>query len=130
MSASDAAIAGLFAAYAEALDDADADAILDLFAYPAIIWQFGKGHVFADADDLAENVEILLDAYADAGIVASEAEVGAIQAMGATAFAAVRWRQSADDGEALHEFACAYTLLLTPGGWRIAAIVNDPDERI
>jgi hypothetical protein len=38
-----AEIRRLFAAYAAGFDDADPEAITELFAWPATIWQFGEG---------------------------------------------------------------------------------------
>ena len=122
------AIRKLFADYAEALDDADAEAVTDLFAYPATIWQFGEGHIFEDAEELGENVEALIDVFNEAGIVVSVPEVLAAEAQGSGGFAAVAWRQESESGEALHEFACQYLLVRGDEGWRIATIVNDPGE--
>ena len=45
-------IRALFSAYAAGFDDADAEAVTALFAWPATIWQFGAGHVFEDAEEL------------------------------------------------------------------------------
>ena len=118
----------LFADYAEGLDDADAEAVTDLFAYPATIWQFGEGHIFEDAEELAENVEALIDVFNDAGIVVSVPEVLAAEAHGSGGFASVVWRQESESGEALHEFTCQYLLVRGDDGWRIATIVNDPGE--
>lgn len=118
----------LFSDYAEGLDDADAEAVTDLFAYPATIWQFGEGHIFEDAEELAENVEALIDVFNEAGIVVSVPEVTAAQAHGSAGFASVAWHQESDKGEALHEFTCQYLLVRGDDGWRIATIVNDPGE--
>lgn len=120
------AIVDLFAAYAAAFDDADAEAVAALFAFPAVIWQFGEGHVFADADELLENIEALIDVYDEAGIVTSTPQLTGHWAQGAAAFAAVSWRQEDGAGEVLHEFACGYLLVAAEAGWRIAAIVNEP----
>lgn len=118
----------LFAEYAEALDDADAEAVTDLFAYPATIWQLGEGHVFEDAEELGENVEALIEVYHEAGIVVSSPEVLAAEAHGSGGFASVAWRQEGETGEALHEFVCHYFVVRGDDGWRIAAIVNEPGE--
>jgi ketosteroid isomerase-like protein len=118
-------IRALFSAYAAGFDDADAEAVTALFAWPAVIWQFGAGHVFADADELAENVEALLDVFDEAGIVTTTPEIAAISVAGASAFASVVWRQEDGEGEVLHEFTCGYLLLNLDGAWRIATVVNE-----
>ncbi len=99
-----------------------------LFAWPATIWQFGEGHVFEDADELAENVEALIDVFDEAGIVITTPEVRDVRVAGAAAFANVVWRQEDDAGEKLHEFACSYLLLRRGGAWRIATVVNEAQE--
>jgi ketosteroid isomerase-like protein len=121
----EADICALFAAYGAGFDDADAEAVTRLFAWPTTIWQFGKGHVFEDAADLAENVEALIDVFDEAGIKTTTPEVKEIRIAGAAAFAVVIWRQRDDAGELLHEFSCQYLLLSEEGFWRIATIVNE-----
>ena len=121
-----AEIRRLFADYAAGFDDADAEAITELFAWPATIWQFGEGHLFEDEDELAENVEALMDVFDDAGIVLTTAEVQELRQVGAAAFASVAWRQEDQAGEALHEFTCHYMLVNRNGAWRIATVVNEP----
>jgi ketosteroid isomerase-like protein len=118
-------IRALFAAYGSGFDDADAEAVTKLFAWPATIWQFGKGHIFADAKELAENVEALIDVFDEAGIKSTVPEVKEVRAAGPAAFADVVWRQRDDDGELLHEFTCQYLLVNESGGWRIATVVNE-----
>jgi ketosteroid isomerase-like protein len=121
----EAKIRDLFAAYAAGFDDADADAVTALFAWPATIWQFGKGHVFADADELKENVEALIDVFDEAGIAVTTPTVRDVRVAGATAYADVLWRQEEPSGEVLHEFACRYLLIHADGAWRIATVVNE-----
>jgi ketosteroid isomerase-like protein len=121
----EAEIRGLFAAYGAAFDDADAEAVTALFAWPATIWQFGEGHVFADEGELAENVEALIDVFDEASIVVTIPEARDIRVAGETAFATVAWRQEDEAGETLHEFTCHYMLLRRDGGWRIATVVNE-----
>jgi ketosteroid isomerase-like protein len=124
----DAAIAALFAAYAEAMDDADAEAVTDLFVWPTTIWQFGTGHVFEDAEALQENVEALIDVFDEAGIISTEPAVEAIRTAGGAGFASVRWRQHDSDGALLHEFVCQYLLVHHAEAWKIATIVNGTAE--
>lgn len=125
MSDAQADIHSLFAAYAAGFDDADPNAVTALFVWPATIWQFGEGHVFDDAEDLAENVDALIDVFDEAGIVVTTPEVKEVRVAGASAFAQVAWRQQDDSGEILHEFACQYLLIQQEGAWRIAAVVNE-----
>jgi hypothetical protein len=115
----------LFAAYGTAFDDADAGAVTKLFAWPATIWQFGNGHIFANAEELAENVEALIDVFDEAGIKSTVPEVKEVWASGAAAFADVVWRQRDSDGDLLHEFTCQYLLVNEGSGWRIATVVNE-----
>lgn len=117
----------LFAAYGAGFDDADVSAVADLFAWPATIWQFGEGHVFDEPDDLAENVEALMDIFDEAGIVLTTPAVRDVRVAGAASFASVDWRQEDEAGEALHEFTCHYALVKCDGGWRIATVVNESD---
>ncbi len=121
-------IRDLFAAYGAGFDDADAEAITDLFAWPATIWQFGEGHIFEDEADLAENVEALMDVFDEAGIVVTTPELREVRLAGAAAFATVAWRQEDEAGEALHEFTCHYMLLNQDGEWRIVTVVNEAES--
>ena len=124
----EADIHALFAAYGSGFDDAAPGAVTALFAWPATIWQFGKGHIFADADELTENVEALIDVFDEAGIKTMTPEVKEIRVAGAAAFANVLWRQRDDAGELLNEFTCQYLLVHAGGVWRIATIVNEAAE--
>ena len=121
------AIGALFAAYGAGFDDADAEAVTELFAWPATIWQFGEGHVFEGPEDLAENVEALIDVFDEAGIVLTTPEVRTLRPAGSAAFATVAWRQEDEAGEALHEFVCHYLLMHQDGLWRIASVVNEAE---
>ncbi len=127
MSEAKADIQRLFAAYGAGFDDADAQAITDLFAYPATIWQLGEGHIFEDEDDLAENVEALMDVFDEAEIVVTLPELRDSRIAGPAAFASVAWRQENSAGEPLHEFTCHYMLIRENGAWRIATVVNEAE---
>ena len=120
-------IRAVFAAYGAGFDDADAEAVTKLFAWPAVIWQLDEGHVFEDAEDLAENIEALLELFDEAGIVLTTPEIRELRVAGAGAFATVFWRQEDSSGEALHEFTCHYMLLSRNGEWRIATVVNEEE---
>lgn len=118
-------IATLFQDYADGMNDMDAEAIADLFAYPVTIWQLGKGYVFEDTDDLIENIETLLDAYDKAGVTYSEPEIGPTHVTKAAAFATISWRQQDEMGEVIHAFHCDYTLVKQHSDWLITNIVNE-----
>ena len=118
-------IRALFATYGAGFDDGDAEAVTKLFAWPATIWQFGKGHVFEDAEELQENVEALIDVFDEAGIISTSPNVQDVHVAGAAAFANVLWRQADDAGEILHAFTCQYLLVREESGWRIATVVNE-----
>ena len=120
-------IRDLFDAYGAGFDDADVGAVTDLFAWPATIWQFGEGHVFDEPDDLAENVEALMDVFEDAGIVVTTPVVRDLRVARAAAYAHVDWRQEDQAGDVLHEFTCQYILIRSDGDWRIATVVNESD---
>ena len=124
----EADIRALFEAYGAGFDDADAEAITGLFAWPATIWQFGKGHVFEGAEDLAENIEALMDVFDEAGIVVTTPDLRDVRVAGASVFARVAWRQEDESGEPLHEFTCNYMLIEQDGAWRIATVVNEEPE--
>src|SRR5688572_12829864 len=91
--AGEAEIRTLIENYGAAFDDADADAVTALFAWPATIWQFGDGHVFAEPAELAANVEALIDVFDEAGIAVSHPEITEVRIAGAAAFATALWRQ-------------------------------------
>ena len=118
-------IADLFQDYADAMNDMDAEAVADLFTFPVIIWQLGKGYVFDDADDLIENVETLLDVFEEAGVIYSEPQVGPVHVTKTAAFASVSWRQQDEIGEVIHSYHCDYTLIRYKGSWLICHIVNE-----
>ena len=86
-----------------------------LFAWPATIWQFGEGHVFEDVEDLAENIDALIDVFDEAGIAVTTPDVKEVRVFGTTAFAHVAWRQEDSAGELLHEFSCQYLLVHEDG---------------
>ena len=115
----------LFTAYGAAFDDADPDSVTAIFAYPAVIWQFGEGHLFEDEEELAENVEALIDVFTSAGIVLTTPEIRRIVQDGSSAFVSVAWRQEDQEGEALHEFGCQYMLVRRSGAWLVSTVVND-----
>ncbi len=118
----------LLAAYAAGFDDADPEAVTALFAWPATIWQLGKGNVFEDADALQENVDALIDVFDEAGIVSMRPEIETLHVAGEAAFASVLWQQHDDKSELLHEFSCQYLLVNRDGAWKIATIVNEDAE--
>ena len=123
--AGEAEIRMLIANYGAAFDDADAVAVTGMFAWPATIWQFGDGHVFQDAGELAENVEALIDVFDEAGIVISNPEVTSVRIEGAAAFATAAWTQLDGAGIQLNRFTCHYLLIGGNGAWRIATVVNE-----
>ncbi len=127
ISEAEAAIESLFESYAAGFDDFDADAIIDCFRFPVTIWQSGRGNVFNDEEELAENVEALLAVFEREEIVQSRFEI--VEAAGdeGSAFAVIDWRQERGDGEAALEFRCRYALVRDEAGtgWRIALAVND-----
>lgn len=118
-------IATLFEEYAAGFDDFDAESVADCFAYPCTIWQFGKGNVFADREELLENIEALLGVYEREDIVHSSFEVTALRASGGAAMASLAWAQERDDGEVALAFTCHYALIDGPDGWAIATVFNE-----
>lgn len=120
----EAEIETLIDSYAAGINDHDIDAVLDCFAYPAVIWQFGKGHVFADAEEMAENVRAVLKLYDQAGAVLSTPTITEVSVHGETAIVTVEWDQEDTDGEAVFDFACHYHLVLDGPEWRIAMLTN------
>lgn len=124
-----AAVEALFERYAAGFDDFDPDTVLDCFLFPATLWQDGRGTMFADEDELAENVEALLTVFEREEIVRSVFRAVSFATEGPAAFAVLDWRQEREDGEAALEFRCRYTLLREEGDegpeWRIAVSVSD-----
>ncbi|WP_349359839.1 nuclear transport factor 2 family protein [Stappia sp.] len=122
----DAEVRELFDDYCAGFDDFDADGVADCFAYPAVIWQFGKGNVFADDEELLENIEKLFDALDKEGVVRSEYEVLSAHVGGDTGLVTLAWAQVDAADEPVLEFTCHYHLLFDGDTWRIAMIVNEP----
>ncbi|WP_246270783.1 DUF4440 domain-containing protein [Hongsoonwoonella zoysiae] len=120
-----AAIAELFEAYRAGFDDYDAHAIADCFAFPVVIWQFGRGTHFADEEELLENIEKLLEALEKEDVVHSDFEVISAHVSGSTALVSLAWSQDDRDDEPILEFTCHYHLMLEGEDWRIAMIVNE-----
>lgn len=113
----------LFDAYRDGFDDLDADAIADCFAFPVTIWQFGKGNVFQDADDLMDNIEALLDMLGKEEVVASDYTIAACEIASSAAFVNVEWVQSRADGEEAWRFICHYTLVADSDGVPVIAMI-------
>ncbi|MFD1695106.1 DUF4440 domain-containing protein [Roseibium aestuarii] len=118
-------INALFEDYLAGFNDADEERIADCFALPATIWQHEKGHVFADEDELLENIEALLDALDREGVVNSEFHVVSSHVSGSAALVTLDWVQETSDGESALEFTCHYHLILDGDDWMIASIVNE-----
>jgi hypothetical protein len=118
-------IVDLFTAYAGGFDDFDAEAVAECFAYPCTIWQFGKGNVFADSEELLENIEALLAVYEREEIVHSAFEIREKLLTGTIALVTLDWTQEREDGEAALEFTCHYALMEGPEGWAIATVFNE-----
>ncbi|PVB62917.1 DUF4440 domain-containing protein [Labrenzia sp. 011] len=119
------AIAQLFDDYLAGFNDYDVDRISDCFALPAIIWQFEKGHVFNDEEELVENIEALLKALEKEKVTQSDFHVVSSHVSGAAALVTLDWVQETADGEAVFEFTCHYQLVQNGTDWVIAGIVND-----
>jgi ketosteroid isomerase-like protein len=122
----DEGLLDLFDDYREAFEDFDADAVADCFAYPAVIWQFGKGNVFQDDEELLENIEKLLAALDKEGVVNSAFDILSAHVEGDSGMATLAWVQSDAEGEPVIEFTCHYHLIYDGDTWRIAMIVNEP----
>ncbi len=127
ISDAEAAIESLFEAYAAGFDDFDAEAILACFQFPVTIWQSGRGNVFNDEEELAENVDALLAVFEREEIVQSRFDIVEAAGDDGAAFAVLDWRQERDDGEAALEFRCRYALVRDETGtaWRIALAVTE-----
>lgn len=119
----------VIATYGAGLDDFDSDRILDLFQFPLVIWQFGKGHVFEDEDDLAENVDALFKVFEREKVAQSVPTVRECVVTGDRALAEVDWEHLDATGEPVFGFSIGYFLVKDSGEWFIATVVNDePDE--
>ena len=123
------AVESLLRGYAEGFDDFELRKVLDCFAYPVTIWQLGKGTVFADADELAENVEALFEMFESEDIVRSDLSVIEAHSSGNAAFVTLTWRQERSDGEVAMEFRCRYALRRNDlsGHWLIALVINEEE---
>lgn len=124
-------IEALIETYGAGFDDYDVDAVTACFVYPAVIWQLGKGHVFANAEEMAENTAALFKAYEEAGIVTSGFEITTLAVEGSSALITVEWEAEDGDGVVVMDFTCQYQLLYQNDRWAIASILNldtDDDE--
>lgn len=119
------AIAQLFDDYQAGFNDYDIDRICDCFALPAVIWQHEKGHVFADDEELIENIEALLKALEKEGITHSDFQVVSSHVSGSAALVTLDWSQESADGEAVFEFTCHYQLIQDGSDWLIACVINE-----
>jgi len=119
------AIAQLFDDYQAGFNDYDIDRICDCFALPAIIWQHQKGHVFADDEELIENIEALLKALEKEGVTHSDFQVVSSHVSGSAALVTLDWIQESADGEAVFEFTCHYQLIQDGADWVIACVINE-----
>lgn len=117
----------LFTDYAEGFDDFDSDAVAACFAFPATLWQSGRGNLFADEDELIENIEALLEVFEREEIVHSRFEILELTAGPDSANAVVHWRQERADGDVALEFSCRYLLVrdVDGEGFRIVSTVTD-----
>jgi hypothetical protein len=118
-------ILALFQDYANGFNDFDAEAVADCFAYPVTIWQLGKGNVFADREELLENIAALLDVLAHEEVVHSEFEILNCSISGPTAQATLSWRQVREDGDPALAFICHYMLVRNHDDLLIALVVNE-----
>lgn len=123
-------IEALIETYAGGFDDQDVEALTACFAYPAVIWQGGTGHVFADAAEMAENAGALLKVHEEAGIVLSSFEVGELilAVDGASAMAVVEWEHEDEEGVVLMDYSCHYHFIRDRDRWKIALVVNVEDD--
>ncbi|WP_310620971.1 YybH family protein [Flexibacterium corallicola] len=120
------ALAELFDRYADGYDDYDVNGILSCFTYPIVVWQLGDGHVFADRDELIENLEALLEAHRENGVVQSVYEFVSSHVSGSTAYVTLDWQQEDEDGETVFDFTCHYVLMLFDNEWKVISIINEP----
>lgn len=119
------AIAQLFDDYQAGFNDYDIERICDCFALPAVIWQHEKGHVFADDEELIENIEALLKALEKEGVAHSDFQVVSSHVSGSAALVTLEWSQEDADGEAVFEFTCHYQLVQDGADWMIACVINE-----
>lgn len=121
----DEQLLALFEDYQAGFNDFDAEQILDCFALPVTIWQFGKGHIFKDDDEIHENVTALLGAYEKEGVVYSRFDILSWHVSGAAAMATLQWRQEDAEGHSIFEFSCHYHLIKEDEDWCIALVCNE-----
>ncbi|MBP0617130.1 hypothetical protein J6595_16210 [Jiella sp. KSK16Y-1] len=123
------AVEGLFQRYSEGFEDGDVDKVVDCFAYPVTIWQHGRGTVFADANEMAENVVALFGVFDSEEIARSDFVLLEAVPSGNAAFVVLSWTQERRDGEVAAMFTCRYALRRNDlsGQWLIALVVNDEE---
>ncbi|ESR26410.1 DUF4440 domain-containing protein [Lutibaculum baratangense] len=118
-------LSDLFDDYATAYDDYEPQALADCFAYPCTIWQFGKGNVFADEEELLENIEALFGVLEREEVVHTRYEILHQAISGDTAHATLHWTHEREGGEEAMSFACHYLLIRDDDQWLVASIVNE-----
>lgn len=121
----DDAVLALFEDYQAGFNDFDPEQISDCFALPVTIWQFGKGHIFKDEDEIHENITALLAACEKEGVVYSRFEIVSQHVSDSCAMATLFWRQEDVDGRAIFAFSCHYHLIKEGEDWSIALVCNE-----
>lgn len=100
-----------FAAYADAFNDLNGDAVAAHWATPCGISQGDSVTWWTDRQPMRDNHRQLCDVYRQAGFAGCAPELLDVQLLGGfDAFARVRWTLSKEDGSLLQRFDTGYHL--------------------
>lgn len=118
-------IVQFFDDYQVGFNDYDIEWICDCFVLFIIIWQYDKGYVFNDDEELIENIEVFLRVLEKEGVSYFEFQVVFSYVSGFLVLVILDWIQEDVDGELVFEFICYYQLFQDGMDWMIVGIVNE-----
>ncbi len=117
-----------FLHYGEAFTALDQHAIVDCWAFPALISAPEKSKNFPDPKPFLENLEKLLCHYVSLGMAQAKATVKTKQALSKnTSAVQVEWVLFDQSDKELARWTHGYVLRLTDQGWRIFTAIADEE---
>jgi len=113
-------IEAFFAAYADAFNDLNGDAVAAHWATPCGISQGERVHWWTEREPMLDNHRKLCAVYREAGFAQSRPELLDVQLMGGfDAFARVRWTLKKQDDSLLQRFETGYHLKRVGGAIKV-----------
>ncbi len=113
-------VEAFFAAYADAFNDLNGDAVAAHWATPCGISQGDAVHWWTEHAPMRDNHQQLCAVYREAGFAHCRPELVDVQLLGGfDAFARVRWTLSREDGSLLQRFETGYHLKRVGGALKV-----------